>query len=108
MEWSGAFNQFTFDWSKKKQWFDNTAWSSFTEFDLYFDNSDLVSKLRSYVETEYKIVPSNEEEFKHSSQRITRRLKAEFARQFWNEDGFYKVYNRSDPAVNEAIQYLSE
>ncbi|MEJ6505986.1 MAG: S41 family peptidase, partial [Crocinitomicaceae bacterium] len=108
MEWSGAFNQFTFDWAKKKQWFENRTWTSFSDFDLSFDSSDLVSKLRDYVETEFKIVPSNEIEFKHSKQRIARRLKAELARQFWNEDGFYKVFNRTDAAVNAAIQSLSE
>ena len=108
MEWSGAFNQFTFDWAKKKQWFENRKWTSFSDFDQSFDSSDLVSKLRDYVEAEFKIVPSNEGEFKHSNQRIARRLKAELARQFWNEDGFYKVYNRTDAAVNAAIQSLSE
>ena len=46
----------------------------------------------------------SEDEFNRSEPRIVRRLKSEIARQFWDEDGFYKIYNRNDKDVQSVIQ----
>jgi glycogen debranching enzyme len=61
-----------------------------------------------YAEREFKINPMNISELNSSSERILRRLKSEIARQFYNEDGFYKVYNRDDADVNAALQSFGE
>jgi glycogen debranching enzyme len=50
----------------------------------------------------------NISELNSSSERILRRLKSEIARQFYNEDGFYKVYNRDDADVKAALQSFGE
>jgi hypothetical protein len=69
---------------------------------------NLLPKLIEYAEKEFKIKPFNKSEINGSAKRILRRLKSEIARQFWNEDGFYKVYNRSDEDVNAGIQSFGE
>ena len=61
-----------------------------------------------YAEREFKINPMNTSELNSSSERILRRLKSEIARQFYNEDGFYKVYNRDDADVKAALQSFGE
>jgi glycogen debranching enzyme len=61
-----------------------------------------------YAEREFKINPMNISELNSSSERILRRLKSEIARQFYNEDGFYKVYNRDDADVKAALQSFGE
>ena len=60
------------------------------------------------MELEFNIIPLNENEFQYSKKRIIRRLKAEIARQFWSDDGFYKVYNQTDPEMNAALQSFFE
>jgi glycogen debranching enzyme len=61
-----------------------------------------------YAGREFKINPMNTSELNSSSERILRRLKSEIARQFYNEDGFYKVYNRDDADVKAALQSFGE
>ena len=108
LEWSGVFSQFTFDWAKKKHLFENMTWPSFNAFEKTFDGTILLKELREYVELEFNIIPLNENEFQYSKKRIIRRLKAEIARQFWSDDGFYKVYNQTDPEMNAALQSFFE
>jgi carboxyl-terminal processing protease len=108
LEWSGVFNQFVFDWCKKSKQFIETSWQSFNEYDQKFASLDLLPKLVEYAEREFKINPMNISELNSSSERILRRLKSEIARQFYNEDGFYKVYNRDDADVKTALQSFGE
>ena len=61
-----------------------------------------------YADHKFKINPMNASELNSSSERILRRLKSEIARQFYNEDGFYKVYNRDDADVKAALQSFGE
>ncbi len=108
LEWSGVFNQFVFDWCKNSKQFIQSSWQSFEEYDQGFESLNLLPKLIEYAEKEFKIKPFNKSEINGSAKRILRRLKSEIARQFWNEDGFYKVYNRSDEDVNAGIQSFGE
>lgn len=106
IEWSGVFNQFVFDWAKNNRIFENPPWRSFDDFDSSFKQFDLADKLKVYAEANFNISPISEDEFNRSKLRIERRLKSEIARQFWDEDGFYKVYNRKDKDVQSVIQGL--
>ena len=76
--------------------------------DQEFETLNLLPKLVEYATREFNIQPTNDEELDRSSIRILRRLKSEIARQFWNEDGFYKVYNRFDQDVKAGIQSFAE
>ena len=108
LEWGGVFNQFVFDWCKKSRQFVQSSWRSFDEYDQEFETLNLLPKLVEYATREFNIQPTNDEELDRSSIRILRRLKSEIARQFWNEDGFYKVYNRFDQDVKAGIQSFAE
>ena len=105
LEWSGVFNQFVFDWCKGSKQFVQPSWESFKEFDQEFESLNLLPKLIEYAAREFNIEANNIE---RSSMRILRRLKSEIARQFWAEDGFYKIYNRFDMDVKGGIQSFGE
>ena len=105
LEWSGVFNQFVFDWCKASKQFVQPSWESFKEFDQEFESLNLLPKLIEYAAREFNIEANNIE---RSSMRILRRLKSEIARQFWDEDGFYKIYNRFDMDVKGGIQSFGE
>jgi carboxyl-terminal processing protease len=104
IEWSGVFNQFVFDWAKENRIFENPPWGSFDDFDTSFKHFNLADKLKIYAQENFNISPMSEDEFNRSEPRIVRRLKSEIARQFWDEDGFYKIYNRNDKDVQSVIQ----
>lgn len=108
LEWSGVFSQFAFDWSKRTRKFEGSNWNSYNDFDSDFDQLNLILELKTYAEEEFGIVALSDIEFRNSISRIKRRLKAEIARQFWNDDGFYKVYNEGDADVRAAIQSCEE
>ncbi len=105
LEWSGVFNQFVFDWCKESKQFVQPSWKSFEEYDQQFESLNLLPKLIDYAAREFNIQTIN---IDRSSRRIRRRLKSEIARQFWNEDGFYKIYNRFDMDIKAGIQSLGE
>ena len=77
---------------------------SFDDFDTSFKHFNLADKLKIYAQENFNISPMSEDEFNRSEPRIVRRLKSEIARQFWDEDGFYKIYNRNDKDVQSVIQ----
>lgn len=105
LEWGGVFNQFVFDWCKESKQFVQPSWKSFEEYDQQFESLNLLPKLIDYAAREFNIQTIN---IDRSSRRIRRRLKSEIARQFWNEDGFYKIYNRFDMDIKAGIQSLGE
>ena len=108
LEWSGVFNQFIFDWCKNSKEFVQTSWVSFDDFDQSFESLNLLPKFMEYAKKEFKIKPLDDNELKRSENRILRRLKSEISRQFWSEDGFYKIYNRQDEDIKAGIQSLGE
>ncbi len=105
LEWSGVFNQFVFDWCKESNQFVQPSWVSFEEFDQEFESLNLLPKLIKYAAHHFNIETDN---IARSSGRILRRLKSEIARQFWNDDGFYKIYNRFDRDIKVSIQSFGE
>ena len=108
LEWSGVFNQFVFDWCKNSKEFIQSSWLSFEDFDQSFESLNLLPKLMEYAEKEFKIKPISNNDITGSERRILRRLKSEISRQFWNEDGFYKIYNRQDEDIKAGIQSFGE
>ena len=104
LEWSGVYNQFVFDWAKENKVFENPPWRSFRDFDTSFVQYELSNKIKRYADQNFEITPIDQEEFNLSKERIIRRLKSEIARQFWDQDGFYKVFNRNDLDVKAVLQ----
>lgn len=98
-----AFISFSFDFVKNKR----QQWSSPEEYVRQFNvTDDLLKKFTRFAENEIGI-EFNEEQFKHSKERIALQLKAEIARQLFTESGVYQVVNKEDNEVKAAIKALN-
>ena len=53
-------------------------------------------------------VKKNDEQIKKSETLIKNYLKASIARNIWNDEGFYPIYNKDDKTLLKAIDFLKE
>jgi len=105
--WSGAFNQFAFDYVKRNKYFYNNSWGSVKAFNSNFEvNNRLILEFQYYAKEELSIQVSGLNELSHCKARLKTRIKAEIARQIWLENGFYSVYNEYDNEFMAAIKVL--
>jgi carboxyl-terminal processing protease len=102
LSYSSAFNTFAFDYIQGKR----SKWKSINEFKRSFKVTDAI--LNQFVEFAWKEnkVKKNSKELAYSKSLIKRRLKAEIARQIWDEQGFYQIINTEDPEVKTALKHL--
>lgn len=53
-------------------------------------------------------VPFNEEQFKESEEQLRRQLRALVARDLWDMNEYYEVFNTEDKVIQEAVRILSD
>ena len=101
--WGGAINQFAFDYVKRQRYFSQNPWSSLAQFknDFQIDDS-LIKELVEYADSGLNIRPYTKNDVKHCKKRLMIQLKAEIARQIWQENGFFSVYNDIDSEFQNA------
>ena len=101
--WGGAVNQFAYDYVKRNRFFENSPWSSLNEFKTQFvvENS-LIDELVEYAAQELGILTYQNSDIKHCEKKLSIQLKSEIARQIWQENGFFSVYNDFDNEVLKA------
>jgi carboxyl-terminal processing protease len=101
--WGGAINQFAFDYVKRQRYFSQNPWSSLAQFknDFQIDDS-LIKELVEYADSGLNIRPYTKNDVKHCKKRLMIQLKAEIARQIWQENGFFSVYNDFDSEFQNA------
>jgi carboxyl-terminal processing protease len=105
--WSGAFNQFAFDYVKRNKYFYNNGWGSVKVFISEFEVTNrLLLEFQKYAKEELSIQISESIELLHCKDRLKTIIKAEIARQIWLENGFYSVYNEYDNEFMAAIRVL--
>ena len=100
----GAVNQFAYDYVKRNRFFENSPWSSLSEFKAQFvvENS-LIDELVEYAVNELGIFPYRNSDIKHCEEKLRIQLKSEIARQIWQENGFFSIYNDFDNEVLKAL-----
>ena len=105
--WGGAVNQYAYDYVKSNGFFHENKWTSLNEFksDFIID-ADMVTAFVNYTATELGILPYSIAEVNRSDEKIRVQIKAEIARQIWQEKGFYSVYNNFDNEFIEAMKSL--
>ncbi|RCL72496.1 MAG: S41 family peptidase [Flavobacteriales bacterium] len=105
--WGGAVNQFAYDYVKRNRFFENSPWSSLNEFKTQFvAEKSLIDELAEYAAQELGILPYQNSDIKHCKKKLSIQLKSEIARQIWQENGFFSVYNDFDNEVLEARSSL--
>lgn len=99
---SSAFTAFSFDFVQGKR----DKWESPDQFYKNFNVSDaLLNKFVKFAKEQHD-VSVDYSDLRHSRNRIKETLKAEIARQLWEEDGAFKVINETDNEVQEALKQL--
>lgn len=102
LRYSTAFTTFTFDYVSNKR----SKWKSLGQFIKEFSVSDeLVNKFIDYAKSEHN-VRYNASEFNQSKSLIKLYLKAEIARQLWEENGYIQVLNVSDPEILKVVSKM--
>jgi carboxyl-terminal processing protease len=66
-------------------------------------DESLLNQFVSYAQKNFKI-QSSKGGLTQSKRLIALSLKAEIARQIWTEEGFYRIINREDKEVKEALK----
>ena len=107
--WGRAINQYAFDYIKQKRYFSTKPWASLTQFKNEFKiEKEMVNHLIEYAASELGILPFSEKDVKHCEEKIKIQLKAEIARQIWQENGFFSVYNDYDTEFLNAFNSFEE
>ena len=96
------FQMYAFDFVQYKR----NQWKSITSFKETFKVTDeLFNNFINYAEKELDF-KAEEKGIKQSEKLIRRTLKAEIARQLWEEQGYYSVMNDFDKEVEKCIEVM--
>ena len=105
----GFLNTFSYQYTDKnrKQLMKN--FPSFDSFNKEFICDDkFMAAFFKYVEKEDASLQKNEEEYSISKTAIKLRLKAYLARNLWDTNEFYQVYNESNEILQRAVKIIQE
>lgn len=72
----------------------------------FFINTDLLNSFVNFAKT--KKVDFNQSDFEKDKDYITARLKAQIARNFWKNDGWYSVLLEGDSQFRKALELFKE
>ena len=105
--WGGGVNQYAYDYVKSNGLFSSNKWGSLNQFKSDFIvDEDMVNAFVNYTATELGILPYSMDEVNRCRQKIEVQIKSEVARQIWQENGFYSVYNSFDKEFKAALEAL--
>ena len=103
--WSGAISQFAFDYVKKNRYYEDNPWTSLSRYKNEFKaGKSLINELIEYAGSELGILPFTKSEISHCEAKLLIHLKAEIARQIWQENGFFSIYNEHDAEFLGALR----
>ena len=107
--WGGAINQFAFDYVKRNRYFSQNPWSSLNQYKEEFKiDGSLINELVEYADSELNIHAYSKDDIQYCERRLGIQLKAEIARQIWQENGFFSVYNEFDSEFQSAFKALDK
>jgi carboxyl-terminal processing protease len=96
------FQMYAFDFVQHKR----NKWESINSFKETFKITDeLFNQFITYAENELDF-KAEEKGIKQSEKIIRRTLKAEIARQLWEEQGYYSVMNDFDKEVEKCMEVM--
>jgi carboxyl-terminal processing protease len=101
----GAFYRFAFNYSDKNR---NTLGElgNIDTYERYFNSNSqiILSEFLSFADSSG--VVKNDIEYTRSKGKIISRLKAQIARNIWDDEGFYPLYNQTDYTINKALGHF--
>ena len=105
----GFLNTFSYAFTDKNRKGLLKKYPNFNKFKAEFNcDEDFMNEFFSYVQNEDESLEKNEEEYALSETAIKLRLKAYLARNLWNTNEFYQVYNETNEILNRAIEIIQK
>ena len=103
----GFLNTFSYEYTNDKRKSLLKKYPTFDDFNKNFNcDEPFMDLFFKYVAKEDSTLNMNEEEYKMSEEFIKLRLKAYLARNLWDTNEFYQVYNASNEILQRAIDLL--
>ncbi len=99
--YSGSIYDFAFDYADNHR-SELLKYGTAENFNARFTITDKMLKGLTEM-AEERGVSLNEKEFRHSRANIERRIKAYIARDIWNNEGFYPIWNENDNVIRAAL-----
>ncbi len=103
----GLLNTFTYDYTNNRR---NELLKEYTDFNSFKKNflcdKEFMDSFFYYVSKEDTSLTFVEEEYRISEKLIKLRMKSYIARNLWDTNEFYQVYNESNEILNRAIEIL--
>jgi carboxyl-terminal processing protease len=105
----GFLNTFSYQFTDKNR---KQLMKKFPSFDSFNDeficDDKFMDAFFKYVEKEDASLEKNEEEYAISKAAIKLRLKAYLARNLWDTNEFYQIYNESNEILQRAVKIIQE
>jgi carboxyl-terminal processing protease len=103
--YQGLINQFAFDYSDKNR---TSILKKYTYADDFVSGFEVDETLMStFIDfTKGQDVTFDEEGYASSKNELKSRLKANIARDFWQDEGYYKCILKSDPVLLKTLEYF--
>jgi carboxyl-terminal processing protease len=105
----GFLNTFSYQFTDKNR---KQLMKKFPSFDSFNDeficDDKFMDAFFKYVEKEDASLERNEEEYAISKAAIKLRLKAYLARNLWDTNEFYQIYNESNEILQRAVKIIQE
>ncbi len=103
--YKGVFQAFSFDFVKDKR----TKWKNMYDYNKSFVVTDqIINQFNTYITNNYDIVQDVVIGNKQNSNRLKEILKAEIARQLWEEKAYYYMSIKTDKEVMKSIEILTK
>jgi len=103
----GFLNTFSYAYTDKNRKDLLNKYPNFKKFKAEFScDEGFMNEFFGYVQNEDETLEKNEEEYAVSETAIKLRLKAYLARNLWNTNEFYQVYNATNEILNRAIEII--
>ena len=103
----GVLNQFILEYVDNNRKTLHASYPEFEDFDKNFTVTPaILTELRQYAEKQG--VKFNKEEFATSKEMITMLVKAYIARDLWDTEAFYEIYNQKDPIFRKAVDVMTQ
>jgi len=105
--YKGVFYQFAFEYADKHR-------ESLTELDNYKNFISFYSKNKNQIVNEFiafaeaEGITKSVKAYNRSKQRIEERLRAQIARNIWDDTAFYPLWNENDKTIKEAVEILQK
>ncbi|MGC9344801.1 MAG: S41 family peptidase [Bacteroidales bacterium] len=101
----GVLNQFVLGYVDKNRTDLNSRFINFKSFESGFSADDeVLTQLINYAENEG--LEYNHDEFELSRDLISKLIKSYIARDLWNTEEFYRVFNQQDPIFIKAYEII--